>query len=232
MEALELGPSRPITRRELGWAVLLTGVVAWLYVLVFKIDFSGPLFGFSDTPIWYMAGDFFRTNLHWWPWPHLEPMTERYMYPYGPTVGLYQPFAFERDILVSLAIRVGGVGPWVQAYFVGALSVTLLGGYLIMRQGYARAGSAAVALLVAFGNAFVLDRYPVQIGPAVASWLLLMILLDHVMLRQLWCEKRVVVRLVGVRILLAGLAVGLELGYYTGFSFMINLAALVGWGVC
>ncbi len=25
---------------------------------------------------------------------------------------------------------------------------------------------------------------------------------------------------------------GLELGYYTGFSFMINLAALVGWGVC
>jgi hypothetical protein len=108
MEALELAPARPVTRRELGWAALLTLLVAGLYILVFKIDFSGPLFGFSDTPIWYMAGDFFRTNLHWWPWPHLEPMTERYMYPYGPTVGVYQPFAFERDILVSLAIRVGG----------------------------------------------------------------------------------------------------------------------------
>ncbi len=205
-------PVRPFLAFSVAAAVALA-----LFAVTVVRDFRGPMLGHGDLDQWLHQADYFARNLSLRPWPVLQLDNDQLFFPYGGN-NVLLPWTFEMDIWTSVQNRLLGFGPWLQTYFLFSLLVTAVGGFVILVRECAAARAALLAGALAFANYYAIGKFPGHIMVAASHWTALGIVLDAVIVRRHCQGRGWSARLVALRALLLGLALGLDLAYVAGMS--------------
>jgi hypothetical protein len=204
-------------------------VAVAVFGLIADHPLRGPLTGSGDIPIWEYMGFYLWKNLSFRPLPHLELVTDQAFFPYGVN-SVFQPWGFERDGFFALFFSHFGAGPWLQLYYLLSLFVTLVGAYALLRRDFGHLRAALAAIAVTFFNFYALKKYPGHLHICVLHWTTLSLLADFVIVRRVVRNDPVTWRLVILRLALASLSLGQDLGYISGFgltSLTISVAFLI-----
>lgn len=207
------------------WATIALVAAAVFALLV--TPYFGPIVLGGDAGQWSFVGHYFVQNLSLLPVPSITLETDWTHYPYGAD-HTFLHWAFERDLVVGLANRHFGPGPWLQLYFLASLFATALGCFLALRIIHDPRLAFAVAMALGFCNFYALSKFPSHLPHSCLHWTAVGIALDYVAVRLVATGASLSLPLLLSRALLLLLSLGLELGYVAGFSLMSALWSY-GW---
>jgi hypothetical protein len=197
-----------------------------LFTFLVGNRFSGPLAGSGDVSIWEYLGYYVSQYLRFCPLPHLDLRTDQAFFPYGVN-NVFQPWALERDGFFAVFFSLFGPGPWLQIYYSLSVFVTLAGVFWLLRRDFGPVRAALTGVLVTFFSAYPVHQYPNHLNICVLHWMTLSLLTDFVLVRRIVLCRPLSLRLVLLRLALASLSLGLDLGYIAGFALMsLTLSAV------
>lgn len=214
----------------IGLYLILLALLSFGFARLVIKDFSQPLMGAGDTNYWEYTGYYVSQNFHLWPLPHLDLINDQAFYPYGVN-GVFQPWSFERDFFYASLRSIGGIGPWVQLYYLLSVILTALGSCLLLVQDYGLLRAGGISLILPLFNFYALFKYPVHTSYAVIHWTVLNFIADFLLVKRVVLRQPISLRFLLLRFLLIILALGQELGYVAGFaltSFTISGLYLLG----
>ncbi|MFW6224706.1 MAG: hypothetical protein ACOC4B_00390 [Bacteroidota bacterium] len=175
------------------------------------------MIGLGDTEQWEYAGFYFTNNISFKPIPHLSLINNQVGYPYGAN-NVFQPWGLERDLFYALFHSIVGIEGTIQYYYLASIIITAIGSFLILLIDYSTIRAGTSALIITFFNFYGFHKYPHHLSISVAHWSILGILLDFLIVKKVFTNQQVTIRLILLRMLLLVLAFGQELGYITGYS--------------
>jgi hypothetical protein len=215
--------------RPLAALAVAAAVALGLFALLLDHPLTGPLAGTGDVPIWEFLGFYLWKNVSFRPLPHLDLVNDQAFFPYGVD-NVFQPWGLERDGFFALCFSHFGPGPWLQLYYLLSLFVTLVGAYALLRRDFGHVRATLAGVAVTFLNFYAIRKYPGHMHICIVHWTVLGILADFVIVRRVVRGEPLSLRLVLLRLALASLCLGQDLGYIAGFgltSLTVSLAFLV-----
>ncbi|MEA5502231.1 hypothetical protein VB735_03725 [Halotia wernerae UHCC 0503] len=189
-------------------------VVLAFSLLIIK-NLSEPLVGFGDTEQWEYAGFYFKNNIRFIPFLHLDLFNNQVFYPYG-TNNVFQPWSIERDIFYAIFYSIFGIGPWIQIYYLLSVLITGIGSFIILFKDYGFIRASGAGFLIPFFSFYAIHKYPEHLSYSIFHWTALSFIVDFLILKRVTFGHYVSLRLILIRICLLILCLGQELGYIAG----------------
>jgi hypothetical protein len=188
--------------------------------------FEGPILRTGDTNQWVHGSYYFAQNLSFEPLPHLDLVNDQLAFPYQMN-NVFLPWMIEMSYTAWLASLLAGECPWEQLYYLASIMLAALGVFFILLRevGPLRAGLCSLA--ASFCNFYAIGKYDRQLSNSCVHWTLIAIVLDFVIVQR-WLQRRQLsARLIALRLAVAVLSFGLELGYMAGIGLTSLLITML-----
>jgi hypothetical protein len=164
----------------------------------------------------------------WWPWPHLDLITNDWFYPLGTSIAL-QAWGIERDGFNALLQFLWGYGPWLQIYFLISVAIAAGGTAVLLWREVGRDRALIAAAIVGLFNFYgTVGKYPYHLNMAIVHWTVLGIVADFVMVRRVANHDHLGTPWFLGRAVLVVLSLGQDLGYVAGFG-LLSLTLSLTW---
>ncbi len=217
-------------KRRLAIASGALALATVLYALLVVKDFSGPLIGTDDTPLYEYLGYHLRDHYRFGLPPDLGLLTNDVGYWHG-TSAAYLPWCAERDLGAAALLRAFGPGPWLQLYAAASPAIGAFGTLFLLRREVGVTRAALVAFAGNFMAFYAAYKFPYHVNIACLHWCVLSIVCDFVITRRILEDRPIDALLLLVRAALMTLLIGLDLPYVAGYPltfFTVSLAFWIG----
>lgn len=191
-------------------------LIVSFYTHILKI-LNGPLFGFFDIETWEHLGFYFQENLRFSPFPNLILNSNLTVFTFGASHA-FLDWCLEREYFFSCFYKLFGIGPWLKIYYFASILLIFFGSYHFLKKEYSREKSFFIATLLSFCNFYGILKYPLHLSIAAYHWLVLGVLLDFLIYRELLYSKKLNLEKILYRIIFLFLGFGLNLGYVQGYN--------------
>ncbi len=213
------------------WVLLLAGCCIWWRIFVDRLP-AGWVWGLEKDLIESLfSWNYFGRWIDWLPFPQLLPGGDVHSYPYQGGV-LVQPWVLELYVFMSLGQQWQVGGGWLVYYAVFSVLAGCLGSFWLLRGVYGEQRAGWFALLVTVFNFYIGFKQNVHLNISFYHWLLLGVVVDFLLFRQLVRERRLHLPLVMLRGLLLLLGLGHDLSYIAAMnvtSLVLVLIFGLGW---
>ncbi len=196
-------------------------------------NLNGPLLGPNDYNQFLNQIYSLTQNLRFDPFPRIELHTDETLYPFG-TSHVFRDWSLERDLITTAFLKVFGVGPWLQLYYLFSVGVIAIGCYVLLVRDHGRIPAAWVGFVASFLNFYAIAKFPGHMSIAVLHWTTLGIVTDYLIFRRLIIGSGWSARLLMLRLALLFLALGQGIAYVAGyaltsFCIMAFFVVIVSW---
>lgn len=206
-----------------GLGILVALLAGWV-VRNFQYPFSDG----NDADTFEFAGYYFSKNINFWPWPHLDLITNQSFYPYGASQA-FACWGFERDYWYTLCYRLlGGPGPYLQPYYVASLLIAATGTFLLLQSRFGVFRSIVASLSVSVFSFYALFKFPVHLNLSVVHWTTLCITATYCLTYDLANKRPISLTYWLLLIWLHIQLISQELGYVAGYALSFTTLSIPG----
>lgn len=173
---------------------------------------------------------FFRNSWQFLPVPHLNLVSDWFLYPYGIDL-TFMPYYWENNYMQMLWHLVTGRMFPNQWYYIYSLLITYFGVYALVSRRKGVVWGCFFAFVMTFCNYAAICKFPGHDPLCAVHWLAVSFVLDLILVEKIWNHERFSAQFIQCRVLVWLLGLGMGLGYVVGMIFTISLFSIVYVGI-